>query len=79
MNDPHGGALCCLGRIASLVCMLCVLFPLVPIVASGGIQNPFLVLLLIGVAVALAGLRWHLVPAIVLTSIGVLSWRSPAA
>lgn len=71
IGPPHGDGLCWAGRIMSLGWVLFLAFSLVLGLAGGGIQNPFVVLPLIGMVVALAGLRWHLVPAILLTSVGV--------
>ena len=71
-GPPHGGALCWAARIVSLAWALFLMSLLVLGLANGGTLNPFLVLPLIGLATALAGLRWHLVPAICLTTMGVL-------
>ena len=71
IGPPHGDALCWGARIMSLAWVLFLIFLLVLGLANGGMQNPFVVLPLIGLATALAGLRWHLVPAISLTSMGV--------
>jgi len=70
VGPAHGNGLSWVGWIASLAWLVFLTYPLALCLESGSI---FVVLPLIGMPAAVAGLRWHLVPAVLLTSIGVSS------
>ena len=71
VDPPHGDALCWIARTASLAWGIYSIYGLALCLVRGEDFVLSYVIALVGLLAALSGLRWHLVPAIPLISLGV--------